>query len=416
MAQIRGSIERALIRFPGIDLSKTKLIGWGAGQAFTDYYPLVPLPVEYTICPYPENQGRTIHGIEVRPPEALLQESREDILIVIFAAHYHEVIRQIREQWGDYRAIGAVAFDNDTAHLRELTALLPVVSSQPGLKRASTAPPHLGIFMQGPIYPFTPLAACYNRTKYPGAHLLLATWEGQDEKLVEACRPWFDEIIFLSEPPIKSHDPRNHVIFSSRMASERLKQIGARYSVRCRSDSILTGSFYTCIDRMFEDGDKNKGKIGIFLGPSWAYLPFHFSDKLIVSRAEDMVQFWSMPFDERPASAFSVDPSAHFLEFRDRTFEHYIWTHHARSMGYPTETLEDSYRFAHARLLPIDKDASMLSLRHFSLFDMRFQKRLTHSLESWEESMSDIETTAERMRQISASPRNIADLFRNNVW
>ena len=39
MALATGSIARASIKYPGLDPAKTKLIGWGAGQFFRDFYP-----------------------------------------------------------------------------------------------------------------------------------------------------------------------------------------------------------------------------------------------------------------------------------------------------------------------------------------------------------------------------------------
>ncbi|MGV8664355.1 hypothetical protein ACV357_35725, partial [Pseudomonas aeruginosa] len=70
---------RARLKYPDLDLSKVRLVGWGAGQFFQDFYTCVSeyLNLQSTICPYPANQGKRIRGGQVRAPAALEQESLE---------------------------------------------------------------------------------------------------------------------------------------------------------------------------------------------------------------------------------------------------------------------------------------------------------------------------------------------------
>ena len=55
MSIVTGTLLRARLKYPDLDLSKVRLVGWGAGQFFQDFYPCVSeyLNLQYTICPYP---------------------------------------------------------------------------------------------------------------------------------------------------------------------------------------------------------------------------------------------------------------------------------------------------------------------------------------------------------------------------
>lgn len=90
MSIVSGGLERALLKYPGLDLERLKIIGWGAGQLFLDTYPLLRDRIElaYTVCPLEENQGREVHGVEVKAPSALLAENPDEVLIVTWTNHY----------------------------------------------------------------------------------------------------------------------------------------------------------------------------------------------------------------------------------------------------------------------------------------------------------------------------------------
>jgi hypothetical protein len=157
------------------------------------------------------------------------------------------------------------------------------------------------------------------------------------------------------------------------------------------------------------------------MGASWAYLPFQFSDKLMLARTQDMFALWAVPEDTRPENQDSTEVqeeffrNAHYLRMQGSTIETYVWMHYAQSLGYATGSLEDSYRFARDRLLPLDKDMGMLSLKHTPLFDLHYRPMVTPSQSWWEEIHTDFEGTTSHLRQIESAHWTIAQFFQNKV-
>ncbi|MCC4625305.1 hypothetical protein [Xanthomonas hortorum] len=102
--------------------------------------------MQYTICPRPENQGTTVHGLPVRSPSALEEESIDDALIVIFSNHSPEVMNQIAKAHGRFRTVRAVDYDHGSIallqELQDLSSLLPELQVSRRLKSPDT-----GIFV-----------------------------------------------------------------------------------------------------------------------------------------------------------------------------------------------------------------------------------------------------------------------------
>lgn len=423
MGYARGGISRALLKYPELDLSRTRLVGWGAGQAFRDYFPSTGLRLDYTVCPRAENHGTVLHGVPVRPTEALRDESPDDVLVVVFSAYAPEIMNEIRDRFGPYRTVRAVDFADNASQIAELEALAAALRDGLTLhKPPAGATPEVGMFVQGPLAPFTPLSLAFSRMRYPGMHLAVVTWTGEDPGLVEQCRAWCDELVQIDPPPPNGYDTRNYIARSCRTGANLLARAGVRYAIRARSDAVLFGSPYATLDRMFGDGSRGAGRIGVFLAASWAYVPFHFSDKLMIGRTEDIAALWSLPEDPRGKADFPppglTDPrllAQNFLDYRLISWESYLWSHHARRLGYAADTLEDAYRFARDRLLEVDSDTAMFSIKHVPMFNLKLRPMLEPSLEWWKEMNSDFEGTLDHLRRVSASGATLQDFFAKRV-
>jgi hypothetical protein len=103
MAEIIGSLERVLLRYPDLDIANLRVVGWGAGEFFKKYYPLISsrIQLEYTVCPWQENQDKVFNGVEVRSPEALMNEDPENTLILVFSYDFSERLSEIT--YGEFR-------------------------------------------------------------------------------------------------------------------------------------------------------------------------------------------------------------------------------------------------------------------------------------------------------------------------
>jgi len=423
MALTTGSIARARIKYPGLDPAKTKLIGWGAGQFFRDFYPSVSqqLDLQYTICPRSENQGGTVHGVSVRPPAALDDESVDDVLIVIFSNHHPEVMNQIQKFYGNWRTVRAVDYhDADVALLEELqdvSNLLPELRLSHSLQAPKT-----GIFVQGLAFDFTPLVLAWNRLHYPTAYQCMVTWEHQSGALLDRCRPWLDELILVPQPDNLGLHYRNAVLRSARLGVEHLAQKGIAFAVRCRSDNILHGSIHQAIDAYFR-GARNRGKIAVSLAASWQHMPFHFSEKAMLARTEDMLALWSMTEDPRPPSyadgelspMLELAPQRHFQELSQYAFESLLWRDYARRQGFAAETLAEGYRFAQSRLLALEPHLSWSSLKFVPLFNVQRDTGYSFSMESWNRLFSDGDAALERADAVSRLDINSTDFWQGRA-
>ena len=414
MAIVRGSISRALVNYPDLDITSTRLIGWGAGQWFTDYYQYFNIPIEYTICPRIGTQGVSIHGISVKPPDVLLTESRDDILIVVMAAHSPEIMQQISRDYGNFRVVTAWNFSPDTVEIDEVCELNSALSGISFAKRSAEIE-RLGIFTQGPIFDCTPLALARNRLQYPTAYHCFVTWDHQPKHLIEKCAPWVDRIITLPQPENLGMGHRNAMLRSARAGAECMAQRGVRYAVRCRSNAVITGSVGKAIWRMFGDGQKNIGKVGIYLGASWKHMPFMFSDMYMIARTEDMLELWSLAEYLRTSADVPVLQSDHFLELRKVTTESMLWSNFAAKRGFATNDLSDSYRFAHSNLLPLEPDVSMLSLKHMPLFNLKLDRGYSPDKDWWANMQSDIEGAVEHAKAISELNMTVGDFWQAKI-
>lgn len=414
MAKVRGGLDRVLLKYPDIDLSRVRLIGWGAGQAFNDYYPYLGLPVEYTVCPFPANHGRVLHGVPVKSPQELMLEPRDNVLLVIFAAHSAEIMNQIRNQFGDFRCVPALTHGGRHAEVDQLQAFARAFPSLNLQRSAPAEVPSLGIFSQGPIFDYTPMVLAWQRMAYPEAYQCLVTWEHMPEASVAACRPWVDRIVTIAQPQ-NMVDSRNAIIRSARAGAEHLAEVGVKFAVRNRSDAVITGSLYRAVEELFDDGHKHPGKFGFLAHSSWKQMPFHFSERFLVARAQDMRALWSVPEDPRTAAELDYQLHAHYQQLRKGAVESLLWESYARRLGEPCDDLADGYAFAARHLLPVDEYADVLTLKNIPLFNLTVNKGFVGTPDYWREVYADLPSALRQAREESAQNLSGAEFFAGRV-
>ncbi|WP_244665562.1 WavE lipopolysaccharide synthesis family protein [Xanthomonas phaseoli] len=399
------------------------MIGWGAGQFFRDFYPAIAqqLNLHYTICPRPENQGTTVHGLSVRSPSALEDELVDDVLIVIFSNHAAEVMNQIAKAHGRFRTVRAVDCDESSIallqELQDFSRLLPQLHLSRQLTKADT-----GIFVQGLAFDFTPLVLAWNRLRFPWTYQCMVTWDHQPSALLDRCRPWLDELILVPQPDNLGLQYRNAVLRSARLGVEHLAEQGIDFAVRCRSDNVLTGSTHDAINVHFR-GKRNQGKIAISLVGGCRNIPFHFTEKTMLGRTQDMLALWSIPEDPRPANYADAEfspmneltPNRHFQEISQYTFESFLWENYARRLGFPSETLVDSYRFAQSRLLALEPHLSWSSLKFTPLFNVARDTSYGFSMDLWKRLFTDSDAVLEAAEAVSRLNLNSTDFWQGRV-
>ena len=375
-----GGRWRAVLKYPGIDADKVRLIGWGAGEMFDLYYPRLEMDIAYSVCPWTGGRGVVKHGVEIRNPKALLDEDPDHVLVVILAGHWAEILRQIADI-GPFRAVRATSEVLTDPILRAASTLGVSGSRRDGPRAASPADaPEFAIIMQGPIYPhWTRLSLLWNRAHHPGARLILSTWEGQDPRLVEEFRGLADDMVVSPLPPSRGFSNRNAQIRSTRLGLEVAENQGIPFAVKSRSDQFLTGE---AIGRLFANVAPAAGpspatndsavphRIGVHFGTSWKFIPFQMSDQLQAGRTQDLLKLWSCPEDPRGDEAFPCPPDSHFQRLREITNESYVFERYAAGLGLPTRDLVDSCAFVRDNVFPLDAWVQPFSLKGIALFDV----------------------------------------------
>jgi hypothetical protein len=415
MAIVTGSLSRILLKYPHLDLSKVRLVGWGAGQFFHYQYPFLKnhIQLEYTVCPNPSNQGRTLMGVEVRSPDALHQEPSDTTIVVIFAERYYDVMHALRDQFNDLLCVNACSMADDVALVTEMEEfrqleLAPVVRKW---KRA----PRLGIFIQGMAMEHTPYVLAWNRFHHPDAYQCMVTWDHLDPNLLDRCRPWLDQLTLVSAPQHPGLLYLNAGLRSARLGVEHLAEQGIEFAVRCRSDCILSGSLQQVIERHFSR-ERNLGKIAVSI-QGWQNIPFMFSEKAMVARTPDLVKLWSMPEDIRGNDdhSYKIPGSAHFLELRHAVPECLLWSRYAGELGYKNVTLEDSQDFLRARLLPLEPDLHWSSLKFVPLFHVSAESNHFYSLAQWNQVYANSENVRERAHAVQSLDMSVDEFWLRKI-
>lgn len=414
MAIVTGGLERLLLKYPELDPADVRFVGWGAGQIFRYNYPFIQtrLPLAYTVCPNPQNWGTRVHGVDVRPPQELLGEDPRTTVVAVFAERYFDVMHALRDDFNDLRCVNACGTADDEGLFAEMEAFRGL-DLRPG-QRQWTGRPRIGIFFQGMASRHTPYVLAWHRLHFPDAYLCMATWDHVDPDVVAQCRPWLDHLQLAPPPADPGRLYLNAGLRSARLGLEHLAEVGVEFSVRGRTDCVLTGSIHRVLERYFSRG-RALGKLAISIN-SMHQLPFMFSEKAMLGRTSDLLRLWSMP--EIPTQRSEVPeapPSAHFLELRRVVPECLLWSHYARDLGYPTETLEDSHAFLRERLLPLEPHLGWASLKFIPLFTIHAQRSLGYTLEQWDEIRADPEGARERARALQDLDMTIEDFWARKV-
>lgn len=98
-------------------------VGWGAIATFPYYAMNSPFPLRFLIDSNPAMWGTSVSGIPVRPPEALLDEAPDAVVVVVFPVYSDAAMGGILERLaalGPYRAMPPFRSERDGPLLRAL--------------------------------------------------------------------------------------------------------------------------------------------------------------------------------------------------------------------------------------------------------------------------------------------------------
>lgn len=312
-ADLRSGLQRARLRYPDLDLSRCKLIGWGAGHTFERIYPQLGIELAYTVCIWESNIGQTKCGVPVLAVDTLRNENPKEVLILVFSAMWFDCMRQVAA-YGRFRVVRAFQEypeGHDTA-----TALSSLWSGAPAAVPANAAGASFGLVIQGPVLQgVTRRVLAINRRKFPFARMVLSTWVDTPAEELDLCRPFVDEIVTSRHPPHPGHINAMMQRDSTRAGLAALARHGVTYAFKTRTDQSINGDLaleqlLQAVRTPIAGPDRRQRQRIAFFGPaSWRFIPFHLTDQLQFGRVEDLQELWASQDDSLVTSA-TLDPEA----------------------------------------------------------------------------------------------------------
>lgn len=211
------------------------------------------------------------------------------------------------------------------------------------------------LVFQGPWHPAYAANIAASRRAFPGARLVLSTWEDARGAVPAGLA---DELVFSPDPgalpPYKfgRGQPANNV--NRQIASTRagLARVATPFAAKLRTDCALRSR--AALDAYQAWGEGRRLVVGSFytLHPEGLEgFPYHVSDWFQFGRTEQLRDYWNVePMTQDEARWFELQPHAagsHYFARRYRSRlapEQYVAAAYARRRGYPVPcAIDDRY-------------------------------------------------------------------------
>lgn len=210
----------------------------------------------------------------------------------------------------------------------------------------------IGIVVQGPIVvesDFTLQSLLILRKAFPDAKILVSAWSSEDQAYLRKIEE--QGFALLVNSPPQNPGPRhiNWQIYATLQGLQKLAT-DCDFLLKTRTDQRIysadaAGLLLTLLNSFpVSPGFKQKGRIiGSSLN-SFRYRLYDLSDMFIFGFTDDVIRFWSAPFDPRPKTFFSREPGT-FRELAQWNIcEMYLTSKYLESIGRELKwTLEDSW-------------------------------------------------------------------------
>jgi hypothetical protein len=152
----------------------------------------------------------------------------------------------------------------------------------------------IGIVIQGPIHKRTTFNFCkFVRVVYPGAIVVLSTWDNED---VSDFKVFVDEnfqIIQSRKPEFPGPSNINMQIVSSRAGVELLEKLGCSHILKTRTDIFLTSAQF--INYLIWAHGKGRSNAIVFSSfNSFLFRLFSVSDQVMFGNTVDIARFWKL--------------------------------------------------------------------------------------------------------------------------
>ena len=160
--------------------------------------------------------------------------------------------------------------------------------------------------VQGPIHPtITQRSFSTLRDVFPGSHIILSTWEGEDVSGLNA-----DKVIFNKDPGpttfvySKKNEPiKVNINRQIRSSYQGLEAVATKYAAKLRTDNILRNTNIINLFSQYSKRDKDFSFLNKRLVCSNCYakeferglpIPYFYSDLFQFGETEDLIKVWDV--------------------------------------------------------------------------------------------------------------------------
>jgi hypothetical protein len=229
--------------------------------------------------------------------------------------------------------------------------------------------------------------------------VILSTWDDTDASLLaDACRV-ADDVVVSARPKHGGIQNRNCQLVSTRAGIVRALEHGAEMILKTRTDlAVLAFPLFDqarwWLERMGDAAARAAGLRGRLIVPSSytrKFMLYHPADLVMLGHAEDLLQFWSAPLDQRSGELLAepwIDQPLSVVNMDGNPTESYLGVQFCRAIGRPTPaTLADSWSFYRDLFAIVDNDwFDLLWFKNLSIPDaaVRSGPRQTVSQQFWQ--------------------------------
>lgn len=371
---------------------RSRLVGWGSGSVFDFFHDRFPLRLEYLVDNDATRWGTTRHGIPVVSPATLTRETGREAFVIVYSGAWPDIQRQLRTLV-DLPSLPASAMFADGAARASLRAADMLAATAPRRVDDGSART-TAIVVQGPVVPYTTAYVVRAMSaRHPDATLVLSTWDDTAAELVDAVRPWTDEVVLTPRPALAGIQNRNLQIVSTRAGIARAIERGATTVLKTRTDlAVLQQEIFAqarwWLDRLDAAPAQGVGQRDRLIVPTSftrKYLLYHPSDLVMLGHAEDLQRYWSAPLDPRSGSLLDaewLDRPLADVNLAGNPTESYLGLAFCRNLGRPVlGTLDDSWAFYRDSFAIVDHAwFDLLWMKHLALPDTGLEAHIRETV------------------------------------
>jgi len=286
----------------GIANGSWRVIGWGAGVGFINYHESTLIKHDYLVDNDEAKWGSYVGGFLVKPPISIASEniSRTIIIIYNFWDHGRTILADL-DKIGPYKSI----MNFNPVDLFKFTKKLSDGIGNIDCKPQANS--QFGIVVQGPFYEHnTLLILKYYSNKYPRDWLILSTWDNTPESQLNLVRKYCDAIV-TNPSPYPGYGNRNNLLTSTYAGLKKAKELGAKFILKTRTDTLASGFDILNRSRQFisnhnQEKCKEHGlynRIIVTERFTLRFFPYMVSEIIMYGHIDDLISFFSAPHDER---------------------------------------------------------------------------------------------------------------------